>query len=179
MTEASSRLGKQIEEAIAALDGAGAPFALIGGLALAAHKVVRATQDVDLLVDGDLADTVDHALRALGYRCLHRSADTANYLRDDQRLDFLYAHRPTARQLLQTAPQLSTPFGTLHVVTAEGLIAFKLQGLVNDPRRRQDLEDIRALIRTNRSTLNVDEVRGYFRLFSREPLLEEILSELD
>lgn len=178
MTKASSRLGKQLEEAITTLDSVGAKFALIGGLALAPHKVVRATQDVDLLVDADVADTVDRALTVLGYRCLHRSADAANYLRGDQRLDFLYAHRAAARQILDAASQLTTPFGTLHVVRAEGLIAFKLQGWVNDPRRGQDLEDIRALIRANRSTLNMKEVRKYFRLFEREPLLEEILNEL-
>lgn len=44
MTKASSRLGKQLEEAIATLDKVGAKFALIGGLALAPHRVVRATQ---------------------------------------------------------------------------------------------------------------------------------------
>lgn len=179
MTKAASRLGRQLEEAIVTLDSVGAKFALIGGLALAPHKVVRATQDVDLLVDADLADVVDHALRTLGYQCLHRSSDAANYLRGDQRLDFLYAHRPAARQLLNRAPQLKTPFGTMHVVSAEGLIAFKLQGWVNNSRRTQDLEDIRALIRANRGTLNMTEVREYFRLFDREPLLEEILSELE
>jgi hypothetical protein len=122
---------------------------------------------------------VDRELKALGYRCLHRSADAANYLRGDQRLDFLYAHRPAARQFLQSARELQTPFGALHVVSAEGLIAFKLQGLVNNPRRTQDLEDIRALIRANRDTLKLAEVREYFLLFDRAALLEEILSELE
>lgn len=178
MTKASSRLGKQLEEAIATLNGVGARFALIGGLALAPHKVVRATQDVDLLVDADLGDAADQALTALGYRCLHRSADAANYLRGDQRLDFLYAHRAAAREILHSAPQLNTPFGPLRVVSAEGLIAFKLQGWVNDPRRGQDLEDIRALIRANSSTLDIAQVRTYFRLFDREPLLQEILNEI-
>ncbi len=48
-----SRLGRQITEIIADLKTLGAEFALIGGLALASHKVIRATQDVDLLVDAD------------------------------------------------------------------------------------------------------------------------------
>src|SRR5690348_15754376 len=99
MTKTSSRLGRQLEEAIATLNGVGARFALIGGLALAPHKVVRATQDVDLLVEAGLADAVDQALKAIGYHCIHRSPDAANYLRGDQRLDFLYAHRPAARQI--------------------------------------------------------------------------------
>ena len=51
-------------------------------------------------------------------------------------------------------------------------------GVLGTSRRTQDLEDIRALIRANRGTLNMTEVREYFRLFDREPLLEEILSEL-
>jgi Nucleotidyl transferase of unknown function (DUF2204) len=174
-----SRLGKQIEEAVNALERAGVRFALIGGLALAPHKVVRATQDVDLLVDSDLANAVDRAFTALGYQCIHRSADAANYLRRDQRVDFLYAYRPIARELLSAAPELSTPFGTLRVISAEGLIAFKLQGWTNNPRRTQDLEDIRALIRANRNTLQMAQVREYFRLFDCEPLLEEILSELE
>jgi predicted nucleotidyltransferase len=178
MASASSRLGKQLEEVIATLNSMGARFALIGGLALAPHKVIRATQDVDLLIDAELANAVDQALTTLGYKCLHRSADAANYLRGDQRVDFLYAHRPIAREMLHAAPQLKTPFGALHVVSAEGLIAFKLQGFVNNPRRTQDLEDIRSLIRANRDTLNMRQVREYFGLFSREPLLEEILSEL-
>lgn len=173
----ASRLGKQIAEVAAALTAARVRFALIGGLALASHKVVRATQDVDLLIDADKADEIEAELSKLGYRCLHRSADAANYVRGDERLDFLYAHRPIARRLLADAIELRTPLGELRVVSAEGLIGFKLQGLVNDPRRTQDLEDIRALLRANRATLDMGQVRGYFRLFERESLLDELLRE--
>lgn len=177
MVNSVSRLGKQIEEVVATLDKIGAHFALIGGLALAPYKVVRATQDVDLLIDAELAETVHVELEALGYECLYRSADAANYLRGDQRLDFLYAHRPVARQFLQSARELKTPFGMLHVVSTEALIAFKLQGWVNNPRRTQDLADIRALVRANRGSLDMDETRKYFRMFDREALFEELLSE--
>lgn len=173
----ASRLGKQIAEVAATLTAARVRFALIGGLALASHKVVRATQDVDLLTDADKADEIEAELSKLGYRCLHRSADAANYVRGDERLDFLYAHRPIARRLLADAIELRTPLGELRVVSAEGLIGFKLQGLVNDPRRTQDLEDIRALLRANRATLDMGQVRGYFRLFERESLLDELLRE--
>ncbi len=63
------------------------------------------------------------------------------------------------------------------MVGPEGLIGFKLQGLVNDPRRTQDLEDIRALLRANRATLDVEQLRQYFRLFDRELLLDELLND--
>jgi hypothetical protein len=175
---AQSRLGRQIEEISAALDFAGVRFALIGGLALAAHKVVRATSDVDLLARADNASDIDAIALKLGYRCLHRDADVANYLRSDERLDLLFASRPLALRLLQEAPERPTTFGALRVVSAEGLIGFKLQAMTNDPRRTQDLEDIRALLRANRQSLHLAELREYFTLFEREALLEELLNEI-
>ena len=48
-------------------------------------------------------------------------------------------------------------------------------GFINNPRRTQDLEDIKALVVANRQALKMGEVRGYFRLFDRKALLEEIL----
>jgi hypothetical protein len=173
-----SRLGKQLQEVLASLDGIGVSSALIGGLALAPHKVIRATQDIDLLADAESAGAIDRQLLGLGYRCVHRSPDAGNYVRGDERLDFLYASRPVARRLLAEAEPRSTPFGALRVVSLEGLIAFKLQGLVNDPRRTQDLEDIRALLRANRDEVNLVELRGHFRLFEREALLDELLDAL-
>jgi len=173
-----SRLGRQIEEVVATLNALGAPFALIGGLALASHNVVRATQDIDLLADASHADDIDRALVKLGYHCLHRSGDAGNYLRGDERLDFLYASRPVARKLLAAAPELTTPFGAMHVISTEGLIAFKLQAWVNNPRRTQDLEDIRALLRANRDTINLAELREYFALFDRQAMLDELLNEI-
>ena len=172
----ASRLGRQLQEVLASLDDIGADIALIGGLALAPHNVVRATQDIDLLTDADQASEVYKALAALGYQRLHRSDDSATYVRDDERVDLLYARRPAAREILAQAESRSTPFGAIRVVRLEGLIAFKLQGFVNNPRRTQDLEDIRALIRANRESVNTGEVRNYFRLFDREALLDEILT---
>jgi len=175
---AASRLGRQLEEALSALRAAGVPVALIGGLALAPYKVVRATQDIDFLADGDHAASIDRAMGALGYECVYRSDDAANFVRGDERIDFIFARRPNARRLLAAAEQLTTSLGMVPVVSKEGLIGFKLQGLVNDPRRTQDAEDIRALLRANTGNLNMAEVKDYFRLFERESLLEQWLSEI-
>lgn len=169
-----SRLVDQIREALTAFVGLKTPPALIGGLALASHGVVRATRDVDFLVDADDADRLHGILLGLGYRCIHRSEDAANYLRGDEGLDVLYAHRVTARKLLSDASERLTGFGRLRVVGAEGLIAFKLQGYVNDPARARDLDDIRALLKANADKLDMDEVRRYFALFDREDLLEAL-----
>lgn len=173
----ASRLGKQIAEVTALLRKIDAPYALIGGLALAPHNVIRATQDIDLLVALDKSDQIDQALNELGYRCVHRSTNAANYTRDNERLDFLYASRPVALRLLQDARELTTSLGTIRVISLEGLIGFKLQGWVNDARRTQDLEDIRALLRANRGTVRLEQVREYFKLFDREPLLDELINQ--
>jgi predicted nucleotidyltransferase len=175
----TSRLGRQIQETVSALDEIGVPFALIGGLALAPHNVIRATQDVDLLVDGNNTEAIHAKLTNLGYECLHRSLDAGNYLRNDERLDLLYATRPIARRVLAGAKEFATSFGKIRVISAEGLIGFKLQAVVNNPRRARDLEDIRALLRANRATLNREEVRDYFRLFDREAQLDELLNEAE
>ncbi len=172
-----SRLADQLKQAVAAFEACRTPPALIGGLALAAHAVVRATQDVDFLVDADDAQLVHDTLIALGYRCVHRSEDAANYLRDDQGLDLLFAHRPIARRLLNDAGELATALGRLHVISAEGLIGFKIQAFSNDPTRTRDLEDIRGLLRVQQERLNMQEVRDYFALFDKMALLDEILAE--
>lgn len=173
-----SRLADQIREALAAFAEAESEPALIGGLALTAYQVVRATRDVDFLVDADDADRLHGLLLGLGYRCVHRSEDAANYVRGDEGLDLLYARRPTARRLLSNARERDTSLGRLRVISPEGLIAFKLQGYVNDPRRVQDLEDLRALLRGNHASLNMEEVKEYFLLFDRESLFNELVAEI-
>lgn len=99
------------------------------------------------------ADEIDAQLKQIGYQCAHRSTNAGNYVRGTERADFLYASRPIALPVLAAARELNTSLGVLRVIGLEGLIGFKLQGLVNDPRRTQDLEDIRALLRANRGSM--------------------------
>ncbi len=172
-----TKMVDQMTEALAAFADCATQPALIGGLALAAHNYVRATQDIDFLVDFNDAEQLHTAMLRLGYRCLHRSDDAANYARGDEGLDFLYAHRPISRALLTEAETRDTAWGPLRIVSAEGLIGFKLQAVVNNPARVRDLDDIRHLLRNNRGTLNMDQVRGYFALFQREDLLDELLAD--
>lgn len=68
-----SRLVDQIRQALAAFAAEDVSPALIGGLALAAHRVVRATQDVYFLVDADDAGRVHRALPGLGEPAGHVS----------------------------------------------------------------------------------------------------------
>jgi predicted hotdog family 3-hydroxylacyl-ACP dehydratase len=52
--------------------------------------------------------------------------------------------------------------GRMRIISVEVLIGFKLQSFVNDATRTRDLDDIRALLKTHRASLHMDELRGYF-----------------
>ena len=82
------------------------------------------------------------------------------------------------RRVRRAIYSTETSLGVLRVISPEGLNGFKLQAIVNNPRRTQDLEDIRALLRANRNRLDLTEVREYFSLFDKESLLDELLNQL-
>ena len=65
--------------------------------------------------------------------------------------------------------------GRMRIISVEGLIGFKLQGFVNDATRTRDLDDIRALFKIHRASLNMDELREYFALFNKPELLHDLL----
>ena len=169
-----SNLAEQIREALSMFADNGTHPALIGGLAVVAHQVIRATKDVDFLVEIEAADKIHDALLNLGYQCLYRSEDAANYVRAAQGLDLLYAHRPLARRLLAQALERDTPMGPMRIISVEGLIGFKLQGFANDATRTRDLDDIRALVEIHRASLKMNELREYFALFNQLELLNEL-----
>jgi hypothetical protein len=155
--------------------------ALIGGFAMAALGVPRATGDLDFLVDGARADDVDRIMKRLGYQALHRSPDAANYASPSQALghvDYLFARRPHARGMLARAkprPSLRAQV-TVKVVDAEDLIGLKVQSSINNPRRAAlDLHDIQQLLE-HHPELDLDRVREYFRIFEREDDLDRLLA---
>ena len=169
----------QLEEFNARLIACGARYALIGGLALSAHQLPRATQDIDFLLNRLDADIVDALLISLGYRCIHRSEDAANYRRGVAAIDFIYAYRARALVLIETAQTREIGAQSLNVVSVEGLIGLKLQALTNDPRRVQDLLDIRNLIEKHRATVNLTQLYDYFLLFDKVTLYDELTHSTD
>jgi hypothetical protein len=74
----------------------------------------------------------------------------------------IFGHRPLARRLVAEACERETPMGRMRIISVEVLIGFKLQSFVNDATRTRDLDDIRALLKTHRASLHMDELRGYF-----------------
>ena len=172
-----SRLVKALTQVLAALRQHGVRHAAIGGLAVVAHGIVRATGDLDFLVDAACAEPLRRAMSSLGFRCIYQSADIANYVSHDLRVDFVLAHRPLALALLESPARRSVFEHELPVVDVEGIVGLKLQAIANDARRVQDLTDIRALLSRHRETLDMGRLRVYFELFDRLDLLDELMRE--
>ncbi len=63
----SADLVAELSEVVRQLDGRQIPYALCGGLAVALHGHVRATQDIDLLIRPEHLDSVLQAVSPLGY----------------------------------------------------------------------------------------------------------------
>jgi hypothetical protein len=172
-------LAAVLEQVAPALARAGIAHALIGGVALAAHGVQRATADIDFLVDGARVDELHALMTELGYRPIHRGAHAVNYVSDHLergRVDFLLAHRAYARRILERARPVRAGRIELRVVDAADLIGLKVQASNNDPaRRRGDVADIERLLRSAHG-LDLARVREYFRIFDREQELDLLLA---
>jgi len=174
-----SRLFAQLRELHAALDAAKVPYMLIGGFAVNIHGYVRATHDLDIMVLADDSNLLHDTLCGLAYSAIDRRADLACYFRGNDRLDVLYARRPIGRRLLAQARHADLNGLNVPTISVEGLLGLKIQAFSDDQRRIRDLTDMMELVKVNRATLDLDEVRGYFRLFDSESILDDILKSSD
>jgi hypothetical protein len=157
--------GEVLERIAKRLEAEKVPFALIGGLGLAAFGIPRATVDLDLLVPRAAQDAVIALMEGLGYQTLHRSSGYSNHLHADPllgRVDFVYVGGETRERIFAAARPAEGPGGLrVMVPRVEHLIAMKVLAMKNDPgRRHQELADIGALLRA--TDVDRDEVRGYF-----------------
>lgn len=136
-----------------ALDTAGVPYAVCGGLALMVYQRPRATVDIDLVLLPEFADACTQALAPFGFRAhprpIHLTASGIQMLRfykiapgtpDVLTLDCLLATHPTVAEAWRGRVQVPFENTTLWVVSAAGLVALKQ--LRGSP---QDLLDIQAL----------------------------------
>lgn len=132
-------------------DEKGLHYAFIGGLALSAWGVFRATTDVDLLILSTDTEHCHSILTAHLYERFHHTENLSQYrgtLGPLGGIDLLHAAREPSRRILARAPRRRLPgLGEFPVCLPEDLIGLKLQALRNDPRRQdQERADIEALL---------------------------------
>jgi hypothetical protein len=147
------------------LDDREVPWAVIGGLSLAALGFPRSTLDLDVVVPARVQDELIGHLEDEGFRTLHRSAGYSNHQHPDPergRLDFVYVRGETAKKLFSSTLTVAGPQGReLRVPKPEHLIAMKVLAMKNDPERTlQDLADVRLLLAL--PDVDLDEVRATF-----------------
>jgi len=143
---------EEFKLALATVRKAGVEYALCGGFALAAYGIVRATEDIDLLVRDADVPTLSEALGKLGYRpekaplifqqgrvTMHRYSKPDRQSEDFVVVDFLLVGDLT-RSAWESCRTIDSDLGPLVVASPSGLIDLKaLRG------SGQDLDDIAKL----------------------------------
>ena len=154
----------------------GAPFALCGGLAMAAYGMGRVTFDVDLAVDASGQDEMVRFLEDHGYTTLYRSVGFSNHRHDDPELgmvDLVWLSGTTSKTVFSSTRAIPGPGNrSWPVVAPEHLAAMKLHALNQDPSRHQDCGDICYLLTL--PDVDREEIR---RQFARRGL-EETFADL-
>jgi hypothetical protein len=140
----------------------GIRYALIGGLAIRAWGHVRATQDVDFVVEQAAKTRAVAFCESEGFETLHVSDGYSNHVRGGDRVDFIYVDAPTAGQIFDASQRREVIAGfQLDVAKPEHLSAMKAIAIKYDPRRGwRDVDDVLFLLRLP----GVDRafVRDYF-----------------
>ncbi len=141
------------------LEGAGIPYAVVGGMALNAHGYARETTDVDVLVSPDGLDAFQARCVGLGYRPAFEGArKTFRNTRTNVKIEFLVAGeypgdgkpKPVA---FPDPASVSVVIDDTKVVTIDKLVELKIASGMTSRARRIDLADVQRLIKT----LHLDE----------------------
>jgi hypothetical protein len=169
--------GKVIQTLFRHLEEEGFPYAVIGGVALAAYGSTRTTVDLDLVTDRAAQADLVAFLESLGYETLHRSSGYSNHVHPDPdwgAVDFVYVGGETSRKLFAATSRRPGPRDIpLPLPKPEHLVAMKVVAMKNDPARTfQELADVRFLIGLPK--VDRREVRSYFARHGLEERFDEL-----
>jgi hypothetical protein len=129
--------------------------AIAGALALAAHGVVRATEDVDVLLSREDLERFKSEWLGRGYVNVRPGGKAVRDTRHGVKIDFLIVGdfpgdgkpKPVAFPSPAAASELA---GNLRVVTLARLVELKLASGMTAAHRLQDLVDVQRVIETHK-----------------------------
>jgi hypothetical protein len=126
-------------------------YAIAGALCLAAHGVVRATEDVDVLITREGLERFKQAWLGRGYVDVRPGGkavrDTLNGVKVDFLLEGDYPGDGKPKPVRFPSPaQAGTDAGRMRVVDLKHLVEMKLASGMTAPHRLQDLADVLRLI---------------------------------
>ena len=146
-----SPLHKAAEEIARRFNELGVDYAIAGAISLAAHGLVRATEDVDILVSRDGLDRFKEASIGRGYVNLRAGGKAVRDTQNGVKIDFLIqgdfpgdgAPKPVS---FPDPREAGTDAGRFRVLSLTKLIELKLASGMTAPHRLQDLADVQRLI---------------------------------
>jgi hypothetical protein len=135
------------------------PYAVVGGLAVSAHGLMRTTEDVDILLSPEGLTRVHEALEGLGYVPPFPGSKQLRDVEDGVRIEFLISGqypgdgkpKPVA---FPDPDSVSIEKDGIRYVNLPKLIELKLASAMTGAARSKDYGDVEALI--NALTLPVD-----------------------
>jgi len=178
---------RRIEDALEALacglSAAGAPWMIVGGIAVIARGVRRLTTDIDAVVRGDATDPMRLLASLVKERIVPRIEDATAFA--EQNLVLLLRHEPTGvdldvsfgwsgfeRKALEARAEVRFGRVSAPMATPEDLVVFKALAA-----RPKDIEDAEALLLLHPS-IDLRRVRRHVReladLAGEEGLAEQL-----
>src|SRR5688572_27117635 len=159
-----AKLKRALIAAIEALEECGLRYAIVGGLAVGAWGVRRATQDVDIYADlqSDARSRLRAALEARGFHVPAIDSELARFgvfrsrSKDGVFLDIFNAVGPLGEAILDRRTTIRIADRDLCFATAEDIAVLKA---FSD--RDRDFDDLRRLAATLGSKLDTDYVEKW------------------
>jgi predicted nucleotidyltransferase len=158
---------------------AGIPFLVIGGYAVFAHGYVRATDDLDLIVQRGSRAQLGNLLADLGMTVRN---DAANFVQFDPQdeasmeVDLMFVSEDVFGRMEQASVEATVEGTPVRVVSLMHLIALKCHALQHSKslRRLKDMDDLTQLILINRLDLNEPELRATILKYGNTELYEKL-----
>jgi hypothetical protein len=153
------------------------PWAVAGGLAVAAWGYQRATQDIDFVISGAAREKVTAFAESIGYETIHASESFSHHVHpteDFGRVDALYVYGRTAEDMFASATRrVAAGKIAVPVVSAEHIAMMKAFAIKANPtRRRSDARDVEFLLTL--PGIDREAIRNYFARFGLLELFDDI-----
>ena len=163
----------------------GIDFVLSGGLALSTMGIFRFTKDIDFLIFEESKKSIHDIMTDLDYQKQDFSTEEIfsywSPIKALGQIDYLFARRKYTRAMMRRAKKCPVFDGEymLKTILPEDLIGLKIQAISNDPANRfpVDASDIQRILQIKTNEIDMELVRKYFELFSKEDLLDEWLGK--
>lgn len=158
---------------------AGLPFLVIGGYAVMAHGFVRATDDLDLLVQSARRDQWRQFLKGLGMEVFREAPAFMQFNPPPGAripVDLMFVAEEVFQRMRADARPAEVEGAALGVVSLLHLIALKCHAIRHANRLRgiKDLEDLIQLIALNGLNLNEPELRSIILKHGTQRLYERL-----